>query len=111
MVDRKQKEGGRVQPKYIMKVVLAESIKGIGVQKNQNTTRKEAILTATITLSETKKNRVVYTHTANAINSFAVIGQNYYSDVIAEDYAVKEAAHLLAEKIRLLVAAYLETHK
>jgi len=110
LVDMMIPEGTPPEPKYILKVVLTEEIAGIAVAKNENTIRKEATLTGLITLTESKTKKVVHTHTVKAINSFAVIGKNYYADIIAEDYAIKEASRLLAEKIRLVVSIYLKNN-
>ena len=44
------------------------------------------------------------------MNSFSVISQNYYADLVAEEYAKREAIRLLAEKIVLILTTYLDSH-
>lgn len=101
--------GPPLKPKYILEIKLTDSITGIGVNKDETTSRKQAILVANIILKDYKNNKVVYTHSTNAINSFSVLSQNYYADLVAEKDAKHEAIRLLAEKIKLLLATYIDT--
>lgn len=109
LVDILTPEGAPSHPLYILDVNLTESISNTGINKDETTSRKEAKLTAKITLKEMKTGKVVYEHSTDAINSFSVITQNYYSDLTAQQYAKREAAHLLAQKIAMLVTTYLDT--
>lgn len=108
LIDLLTPEGQPPYPEYILEVKLTDTVMGTGVNRNELTSRKEARLTAAFVLRDSQTNKIVYKHTAQAINSFTVLSQNYYSDVIAENYAKKEAARLLAEKMRLLISAYLD---
>ena len=101
-------QGSPQNPQFILETKLVEEIRNIGINKNETTSRKEAILRATIILRTSRNHKVVYTHSTVAINSFSIIRQNYYSDLIAEDYAKREALRLLANKISLLISAYLD---
>jgi LPS-assembly lipoprotein len=102
-------EGMPEKPKYILEINLTETIKAIGVNKDETTSRKEAILTAAMKLTDAKSGKILYTHSVISINSFEVISQDYYSDVVAQDYAKVEALRLLAEKIKLTLSAYLDS--
>ncbi len=110
LVDLLTPAGAHPHPRYILSVALTDTVRSTGVNKDETTSRKEAVLNAILTLKDTKTNAVVYTHSTQAINSFSVINENYYSDLVAEEYAKKEAARLLAEKITLLLTTYIDTH-
>lgn len=108
LVDLLTPEGTKCRPIYGLEIILTESVKAIGIAKDETATRKEATLTAAITLRNIRTNRIVYKHTAKAINSFSVINQNYYSDLVTDEYAKRQALRLLAEKITLLLTTYLD---
>ena len=110
LLDLLTPEGSPLHPQYILEVVLTDAIRSTGVNKSETTTRKEAILTGTFTLKDAKTNAIVYKHTTKAMNSFSVISQNYYADLVAEEYAKREAMRLLAEKIVLTLTTYLDSH-
>lgn len=98
LLDLLTPEGQPEKPKYVLGIILTETIKAIGVNKDETTSRKEAVLTAAMSLSDAKSGKILYTHSVRSINSFEVISQDYYSDVVAQDYAKVEALRLLAEK-------------
>jgi LPS-assembly lipoprotein len=110
LVDLLTPGGEAAKPQYVLEIKLSETIKAIGVNKDETTSRMEAVLTAVMILRNSKTNKILYTHVVNAINSFAVITENYYADVVAQDYAKAEGLRLLAEKIRLTLSAYLDSH-
>ncbi len=107
LVDLLIPAGAPSKPKYTLEIKLTETIFNTGILRDETTSRKQATLTANILLRDCCC-KIVYTHCTNSINSFAVLSQNYYSDSIAEEYAKKEALRVLAEKIKLLVSAYLD---
>lgn len=110
LVDLLTPEGAPQCPQYILEISLVDVVTDIGVNIDETTSRKNVTATATINLRDSKTNSVVYTHTAIAINSFAVISENYFSDLVSEDYGKKEAFRLLAEKITLLLVTYIDTN-
>jgi hypothetical protein len=109
LVDLLTPEGAPQNPKYILHISLTDVVADLGVNKDETSSRKNATMTAILTLMDAKTSAVVYTHVTKAINSFAVISQNYFSDLTSEEYAKKEALRLLAEKISLLLITYLDT--
>ena len=109
LVDRLTPEGAPQKPQYILNISLTEEITDIGIHKDETASRKNATMTAVLTLKDPKTNAIVYIHTTKAINSFAVINQNYFSDLTTEEYAKKEALRLLAEKISILVITYIDS--
>ncbi|MBS0271355.1 MAG: hypothetical protein JSR85_01760 [Proteobacteria bacterium] len=111
LIDLLTPEGQPAHPQYILEVTLTEVIRDTGINKDETTNRKEAILNANIILRNKKTQAIVYQHTTKAINSFSVISQNYYSDLVAQEFAKKEATHLLAQKITLLVTNFLDTQQ
>ena len=111
LVDLLTPEGTTRETDYILEIKLTETVSNIGINKDETTTRKEATLTADIILRDSKTNKIAYTHSAKAINSFNVISQNYYSDLVTDEYAKRQALRLLAEKITLLLTTYLDTKK
>jgi hypothetical protein len=111
LVDLLTPEGAHQCPQYILEIALADVVTDIGVNIDETTSRKKATATGTIVLKDAKTNRVVYTHSAIAINSFAVISENYFSDLVTEEYAKKEAFRLLAEKITLLIITFIDSKK
>ncbi len=110
LLDLLTPEGSPAHPLYILEVVLTDTIRSTGVNKNETTSRKEAILTGSFILKDVKTNAIVYQHSVTAMNSFSVISQNYYADLVAEEYAKREAIRLLAEKIVLILTTYLDSH-
>ena len=102
-------EGAPAHPLYLLDINLTEAVISTGIKKDETTSRKEAKLIAKITLTDFCTNKVVYEHTTEAINSFSIIAQNYYSDLTAQQYAKREASRLLAEKIALLIKTYLNS--
>lgn len=111
LIDLLIPQGATCEPLYVLEIVLTEAIINIGINKDETTTRKEATLTAAITLRDIRTNKVAYCHTAKAINSFSVISQNYYSDLVTDEYAKRQTLRLLAEKITLLLTTYLDTQQ
>ncbi|HUX79753.1 MAG TPA: hypothetical protein VMW10_08440 [Alphaproteobacteria bacterium] len=111
LLDLLTPEGPPQCPLYILEITLTETIRPIGINKDETTTRSEAILTAALVLKDAKTNSIVYKHRTKAINSFSILSQNYYADLVAGEYAKKEATRLLAEKIMLLVTTYIDTHE
>jgi LPS-assembly lipoprotein len=110
LLDMLTPEGQPPKPRYTLAVKLTESVTAIGINKDETTSRKQAILTALITLRDNKKNVIICEHSTKAINDFAIISKNYYSDMITEDYAEREAIRLLAEKICLILTTYLDIY-
>jgi len=110
LVDLLTPEGPALCPKYVLEICLTDLVSDIGVNRDETASRKNATMTALLTLKDCKTNKVVYNHTTRAINSFAVLSQNYFSDLTAEDFAKKEALRLLAEKISLLITTYLDAN-
>lgn len=108
LVDLLTPQGTPPKPQYILEVDLTTGVRSVGINKDETTSRKEAVLTAQFKLKDTKTNAVVLTHTAISINSFNVLGKVYYADLVAENYAIKEAARLLAEKIVLILSSHLD---
>ena len=108
LVDRLTPQGTPEKADHTLEVKLKEQILSVGVSKDATTSRQKAILTADITLLNCKR-KIVYKHSVSAINSFTIMKQNYYSDLVAEEYAKKEALRLLAEKIRLMISTYLDS--
>lgn len=109
LIDLLIPEGAQQGAIYVLEINLTEKVKSIGIAKDETATRKEATLTAAIILRNIRTNKVVYKHTTKAINSFSVIKQNYYSDLVTNEYAKRQALRLLAEKITLLLTTYLDT--
>ena len=109
LVDLLTPEGTPSHPQYFLDVNLTETLINTGINKDESTTRKQARLTAKFILKDMKTNKVLYQHTTSAINSFSIINQKYYSDLTAQQYAVREAAQLLAENISLLITTYLNS--
>lgn len=109
LVDILTPEGAPSHPLYLLDITLTEAVISTGIKKDETTRRKEAKLTAKFTLKDFCTNKVVYRHSVDAINSFSVIAQNYYSDLTAQQYAKREAARLLAEKIALLIKTHLNS--
>lgn len=109
LVDILTPEGPCKKPPYILDITLTETIIDIGIRRDETASRKNAIMTALLTLRDSKTNSILYTHTAKAINSFSIISQNYFSDLTTEEYAKREALHLLAEKISILVITYINS--
>ncbi|MBA3812937.1 MAG: hypothetical protein H0X26_00360 [Alphaproteobacteria bacterium] len=109
LVDILTPEGAPPCPQYILEISLTEAITDIGVNRDETASRKNATVTAILVLRDCKTNKVVYTHTTKAINSFAVLSQNYFSDLTAQEYAAKEALRLLAEKISMLLITFIDS--
>jgi len=101
--------GAPLKPKYTLEIKLTETILDTGILRDETTSRQQVTLTAAILLRD-RCCRIVYNHCTSSINSFAVLSENYYSDSIAKEYAKKEALRVLAEKIKLLVSAYLDNN-
>ncbi len=101
--------GVPLKPHYTLDIKLTEVVTDTAIRKDATTNRKQVTLTALIILRN-PCNRVVYNHCTSVVNSFSVLSENYYSDSVAEGYGKKEALRVLAEKIKLLVSAYLDTH-
>jgi len=111
LLDLLTPEGTPPHPRYILEIILTDTVRSTGIRKDETALRYEAILSAALILKDAKTNTVVYRHTANAINSYSVLSQNYYADLVAEEYAKKEATRLLAEKITLLLSTYLDNQE
>lgn len=108
LVDLLIPAGASPKPKYTLEIKLNEAIIGTGIQRDETTSRKQVTFTAEIILRNNCW-KVIYRHCTRTVNSFAVLSENYYSDSIAENYAKKEDLRVLAEKIKLLVSAYIDT--
>jgi LPS-assembly lipoprotein len=109
LVDLLIPQGAPAKPKYLLEIKLTDTIVDTGIKKDETTTRKKATVTAQVILRD-RCQKVVYTHSVFAINSVNILSENYYSDVVAADYARREALRVLSEKIQLVISAYLDTH-
>lgn len=109
LVDMLTPEGPPQCPLYTLHVSLTDTITDSGVNRDETANRKNVTMMAALTLRDSKTQKVVYSHTTKAINSFAVLSQVYFSDLTSEEYAKKEALRLLAEKISLLLTAFLDS--
>lgn len=109
LVDLLTPEGTPLKPKYTLEIKLKDIIRDTGIKKDETTTRKKATLTAHLVLKDSC-HKIVYSHTVSAINSFTVLTENYYSDLVAAEYGRKEALRLLSEKIKLTLSAYFDSH-
>jgi len=107
LVDLLTPSGAPQNPQYILDITITDVFADIGVNKDETVRRKKVTITANISLRDAKTNKVVYTHSALAINSFNILSQDYFSDLVAEEYAKKEALRLLAEKITLLLTTFI----
>ncbi len=94
---------------YRLDVRLTEATIDIGVRKDETSRRKQLTLTAHIELKNADY-EVVYKQTTSTINSYDILTTDYYADDVATQYAAREGARMLAEKIRVFVTAYLESH-
>ena len=110
LVDRLTPEGSPAHPKYTVDITLNDSIRSTGIRRDETTSRMEAILTAFLILKDAKTNKVLYTHVVNAVNSYSILNQNYYSDLVAAVYARREAIRLLSDKITLYLTNYIDSH-
>lgn len=108
LLDRLVSRGTPCKPLYRLKITLTEQTIDIGVKKDETSSRKQVTVTAHMTLMD-KDYKVVYTRKTATINSYDILTTNYYADDVATQYAVKESLRLLADKIRMLISAYLDS--
>jgi len=101
--------GPPLKPKYTLEVKIFETVIATEIRIDESTNRKKVTISGLIILKDSKNKRV-YLMGTSAINSFPILSQNYYSDIVAEDFAKRETLRNLAEKISLLVISYLDTH-
>ncbi|MBY0293546.1 MAG: hypothetical protein K2W92_09720 [Alphaproteobacteria bacterium] len=110
LIDRLTPEGSPAHPQYTLEIILNDATRSTGISRDETTSRMEATLTASLILKDAKTDKVLYTHTVNAVNSYSILNQNYYADLVAAVYARREAIRLLSDKITLLLTNYIDSN-
>ena len=88
------------KPRWALTVSLTESIRGLAVQRDATTTRRELGVTAKFTLEElTSKRRGRFQGEAISINSFNEM-KSEYATLSAENNARTRALQILSDEIR-----------
>lgn len=101
-------EGPPAKPQYTLVTKIKNGVVDTGLRRDETAVRKKVVTSATIQLKDCK-NRVVYSHTVSATNSYSILSENYYADAVAIDYARDQALREIAEKIKMLISTYFDT--
>ncbi len=102
----RQKFGQRAapaKPRWSLSVSLSESLRGLAVQRDATTTRRELAVTTRFSLTELGvKNPRIFRGNAISINSFNEL-LSEYATLSAENDARDRALRILSEEIRVRV--------
>ncbi len=105
LIDRLGRASGQA-PRYTLTVAVERLTQGKLVQLDDATTRFDLTLTARFSLTEQASGSVLYTDSARAVGSYNVVNSEF-ATLIAEEDAANEAARVLGDEIRFLLAAFL----
>ena len=98
--------GTRVQPRYVLAVVVNASIADLAIRSDGTASRQAYSANASFSLREIAGNRIVVSGSAQANDSFDV-GENPYTTIVADSDAEKRAARSMSLQIRTQIAVYM----
>lgn len=97
--------GEPASPRYSLKVQLSESQSGLANSRDGNATVGRVMVSASYVLSDTVKERTLYSGTARAFGGYRLLGPRYASTVAERDAETSVLTEIAAE-IRSALAAY-----
>jgi LPS-assembly lipoprotein len=95
---------------YLLSTALTQSRVDLGIQRDATSTRGRVDAYATITLTEIKTNKVVYTGRVQSTSAFNIL-QDGYAAQVAEDDARERMVRDLAVEIHTRLALVLRAQK
>lgn len=102
--------GAKVTQVYVLSTALTQARTDLGIQRDATSTRGRVDAYATITLTEIKTNKVVYTGRVQSTSSFNIL-QDGYAAQVAEDDARERMVRDLAIEIHTRLALVLRAQK
>jgi len=97
---------GHATPRYRLEVELDDQVTGFGVRADNAVTRERRTLRARYRLHDAEKNTVVLDATAGSDAGIDVVGSEY-ATIAAEQTALENLAHEVADQIVTRVALYM----
>lgn len=107
LLDRLNPKGQPASPEYHLSVVISESIRNLGVQRDETTTRSDLTVSARFQLVQLGIKEPVMQGVSTSTNGFNRVNTHYATVVAARD-ARKRAASEIADDITNRLAAYLK---
>jgi LPS-assembly lipoprotein len=95
---------------YVLSTLLTQSRVDLGIQRDATSTRGRTDAYATITLTEIKSNKVIYTGRLQSTSYFNIL-QDGYAAQVAEDDARERMVRDLAVEIQTRLALVLRAQK
>jgi LPS-assembly lipoprotein len=109
LIDRLTPEGQPARPDFRLAVTVTESVSELAVRKDESATRANLSLNATFDLTYIGgKEELTHQGFASSINSYNRLTSDY-ATLAAEDDARERGLRMIAEEIRLRIAAALQT--
>ncbi|GAA4774897.1 LPS assembly lipoprotein LptE [Stakelama sediminis] len=102
--DRLMRDGGTA-PQYQLKVVLDDSITGLGVRRDDAITRERRSLRARYELVDLATGKTVFEATAGSDAGIDVVGSEY-ATIAAEQTSLENLTHIVADQIVSRLALY-----
>lgn len=107
LLDRLNPKGQPTSPEYHLSVTVKESIRNLGIQRDETSTRSDLTLSASFQLVKLGINEPVMRGKSSSTNGFNRVNTHYATVVAARD-ARKRAASEIADDIANRLAAYLK---
>jgi LPS-assembly lipoprotein len=108
LLDMLNPRGEAASPRYTLTVALTESAEGFAVQKTAFATRSSLTVTASFTLAERSREPKTLVSGSSAATSSYDILRNDFATLAAEKDARSRALLLIAEDIRVRLAAHFQ---
>jgi len=99
LIQRLNPDGRPANPAYTLEVGLDETIRNLGIQRDDTATRSNLTIVATYTLTSAADGQAVYLNTAQVVTSFNIL-DDQYATVVAERSAQEGALRELSDRIR-----------
>ncbi len=105
LLDRLNRSGRPVDPRYLLKVRIQVAKTELGIERDETATRAKLVLTASFSLTDIKTRETLLRRTARSTNSYNIV-DSAVSTRSAELDAVERAAREISEDIRVLLSLY-----
>ena len=98
--------GKSANPRWRLKINLTKSIQGLGIRKDETTTRNNLILNAQFELYDKKSGKVIHSGQAVSTNSYNVL-ESRFASIVSEQNAVQRGTKDLSNNIKNRTAVFL----
>lgn len=110
LVQRLNPSGQPSRPTYTLNVSLSIASTGVGLSRDNTTSRTSITTSATYTLLESDSGKALFTATSRATDAYDVLLSDY-ATLVSRDDAVNRALREVSDDIRTRLAVYFQDRK